>query len=168
MSDVEHLFMCILNRIQQYIKRIIHCDQMSFIPGIQEFFSSVAQPWLTLCASMNCRLSCPSPTPGACSHSCPSNWWCHPTISSSVVPFSSCLQSFLASGSFPMSQLFAWGSQSTGISASVPVLTMNTQDWSPLGLTAWNLLAVQETLDSLLQHHRSKASILWHLAFFIV
>ena len=81
------------------------------------------------------RLACPSPTPGACSNSCPSSWWYHPTISSSVVPFSSCLQSFPASGSFPMSQFFASGGQSIGGSASASVLPMNIQDWFPLGLT---------------------------------
>ena len=82
-------------------------------------------------------LPCPSPTPGACSNSCPLNRWCHPTISSSVVPFSSCLQSFPASGSFPMSQFLASGGQSIGASASAPapVLPMNIQDWFSLGLT---------------------------------
>ena len=81
------------------------------------------------------RLLCPSPSPRACSNSCPFSQWCHPTISSSVVPFSSCLQSFPASGSFPMSQLSASGGQSTGLSASASVLPMNIQDWFPIGLT---------------------------------
>ena len=80
------------------------------------------------------RFPCPSPTPGACSNSCPSSWLCHPTISSSVIPFSSCLLSFPTSGSFPMSQLFASGSQSIGASASASVPPMNIQDWFPLGL----------------------------------
>ena len=75
------------------------------------------------------RPPCPSPTPGACSNSCPLSWWCHPTISSSVVPLSSCLQSFPASGSFPMSQFFTSGDQSIGVSASVSVFPMNVQDW---------------------------------------
>ena len=79
------------------------------------------------------RLPCPSPTPRACSNSCSSSGWCLPTISSSVVPFSSCLQSFPTSGSFPMSQFFTLGGQSIGVSASV--LPMNIQDWFPLGLT---------------------------------
>ena len=104
-------------------------------------FSSVAQSYLTLCDPMDCsmpaRLSCPSPTPRVYSESCPSRWWCHPTILSSVDPFSSCLQSFPASGSFPMSQLFASGGQSIGISASALVLTMNIQDWFPVGWTGW-------------------------------
>ena len=81
------------------------------------------------------RLPCPSPTPRACLNSCPSSWWCHPTISSSVVPFSSYLQSFPASGSFPMSQSFASGGQSTGVSALASVLPMNIQGWFLLGWT---------------------------------
>ena len=83
------------------------------------------------------RPPCPSPTPRNCSNSCPSSWWCHPTISSSVVPFSSSLQSFPESGSFQMSQFFTWGGQSTGVSASASVLPMNIQDWFPLGWTGW-------------------------------
>ena len=81
------------------------------------------------------RLPCASPAPGVCSNSCSSRQWCHPTISSSVVPFSSCLQSFQASGSFPMSQFFTSGGQIIGVSASASVLPMNIQDWFPLGCT---------------------------------
>ena len=83
------------------------------------------------------RPPCPSPTPGVHPNPCPLSWWCYPTISSSVVSFSSRLQSFPASGSFQMSQLFASGGQSIGVSASTSVLPMNTQDWSPLGWTGW-------------------------------
>ena len=83
------------------------------------------------------RPPCPSPTPSAYSNSRPSSWWCYPAISSSVVPSSSCPQSLPASGSFPVSQLFAWGGQSTGVSSSASVLPMNTQDWSLLGWTGW-------------------------------
>ena len=83
------------------------------------------------------RPPCPSPTPGVYSNSCPSSRWCHPAISPSVTPFSSCPQSLPASGSFPKSQLFTWGGQSIGVSASVSVLPMNSQDWSPLGWTGW-------------------------------
>ena len=83
------------------------------------------------------RPPCPSATPGVHSNSCPSSRWCHPAISSSVVPFSSCPQSLPASGSFPMSQLFAWGGQSIRVSASASVLPMNTQDWSHLEWTSW-------------------------------
>ena len=82
------------------------------------------------------RLRCPSPSPGVCSNWCPLSWWCHRTISSSVVPSSSCLLSFLASGSFPMSWLFTSGGQSIGDSASTSVLPMNIQGWFPLGLTS--------------------------------
>ena len=79
----------------------------------------------------------PSPTPRVYSNSCPLSWWCHPTISSSVIPFSSCPLSLPASGSFPMSQLFIWGGQSIGVSALASVLPMNIQDWFPLGWTGW-------------------------------
>ena len=87
--------------------------------------------------SQHARPPYPSQTPGAYSNSCPSSRWCHPAISSSVVPFSSCPQSLPASGSFPMSQFFASGGQSIGVSASASVLPMNTQDWSSLGWTGW-------------------------------
>ena len=83
------------------------------------------------------RPPCPSPTPRVYPNPCPSSWWCHLTISSSVVPVSSCPQCFPASGSFPRSQLFTSGGQSIGVSASKSVLPMNTQDWSPLGWTGW-------------------------------
>ena len=83
------------------------------------------------------RLPCPSPTPRVYPNSCPLSRWCHPTISSSVIPFSSCPQSFPASGCFEISQLFTWGGQSIGVSASASLLPKNTQDWSPLGWTGW-------------------------------
>ena len=86
------------------------------------------------------RPPCPSPTPGVHPNPCPLCWWCHPAISSSVIPFSSCPQSLPASGSFPMSQLSTSGGQSIGVSASALVLPMNTQDWSPLGWTGWIFL----------------------------
>ena len=101
------------------------------------------------------------------SNSCPLSQWCPPTISSSVVLFS-CLQSFPASGSFPVSQFFASGGQSIGFPASASVIPVNTHDWFPLGWTGLNLLAVQGIHKSLLQHHSSKASILQCPAFFIV
>ena len=90
------------------------------------------------------RLPCPSPTPRACSNSCPSSGWCHPTIASSVVTFSSYLQSFSESGSFQMNQFFASGGQSIGVSASASVLPMNIQCWSPLGWTGWISLQSKE------------------------
>ena len=102
-------------------------------------FNSVSQscPTLPPHELQHTRPPCPSPTPGVYSNSCPSSQWYQPAISSSVVPFSSCPQSLPASGSFPMSQLFASGGQSIGISALASVLPMNTQDWSPLGWTGW-------------------------------
>ena len=135
------------------------------------FFSSV--PLLIVSDSFwhhglqHARLLFPAPTPGAYSNSCPLSWWCHPTISSSVVPFSSCLQSFPASMSFQMSQLFTSGGQSTGVSASASVLPMNIQDWFPLGWTGWISLQ-SKGRSSLLQHHSLKVSILRHSAFFTV
>ena len=87
--------------------------------------------------SQHARPACPSPTPGVHSNSCPSSWWCHPAISSSLVPFSSCPQSLPASESFPMSQLFAWGGQSTGVSALASFLPKKSQGWSPLEWTGW-------------------------------
>ena len=119
------------------------------------------------CESQHARPPCPSPTPEVHSNLCPSSRWCHQAISSSVVPFSSYPQSLQASESFPMSQLFTWGGQSTGVSALIipskehPGLISFRIDWL-------DLLAVQGTLKSLLQHHSSNASILQHSAFFTV
>ena len=98
--------------------------------------------WVILSSTMLIKvnynlLPCPSPTTGAYSNSCPLHQWCHPTISSSVIPFSSHFQSFPAPGSFLMSQFFTSGGQSTGVSASASILPMNTQDWFPLGWTGW-------------------------------
>ena len=100
-------------------------------------FCSVTQSYLTLQPHglQQARLPCPSPSPGACSNSCPLSWLCHPAISSYVIPFSSCLQSFPAFGSFPMSQLFPSDGQIIGASVSASVLTVNIQDWFTLGLT---------------------------------
>ena len=102
-----------------------------------QFSRSVLSDSLRPHEPQHTRPPCPSPTPRVYPNSCPLSRWCHLTISSSVVPFSSCLQSFPTSESFQMSQLFASGGQSIGVSASTSVLTMNTQDWSPLGCTGW-------------------------------
>ena len=113
------------------------------------------------------RLPCPSPTPGACSNSCPSSWWCHPTISSSVFPFSSCPQSFPASGSFPESVLLIRWPKYWSFSFSISP----SNEYSGLiffRIDLFDLLAVQGTLKSLLQNHSSKASILQRSTFFIV
>ena len=103
--------------------------------GLLLFSHSVVSDSLQPHGLQHGRLSCPSLSPGACSNSCPLSRWCHPTISSSVAPISSCPQSFPASGTFPMSQLFKSGGQSIGASASPSVLPMNIQGWIPLGLT---------------------------------
>ena len=132
-----------------------------------QFSHSVGSNFLCRHGLQHTRLPCPSPTPRAYSNSCPLNRWCHPTISSSVVPFSSCLKSFPASGSFPVSQFFTSGGQSIGVSASASVLPMNIQDWFPLGWTGWISL-LSKGLSRVFQHHSSEASILWHSAFFMV
>ena len=104
-----------------------------------QFISVQLSRWVVsdfaTCGLQDARLSCPSPTPGAYSNSCPSSRWCHPTLSSSVIPLSFHLQSFPATGSFPMSMFFTSGGQGIGVSALASVLPMNTQDWSPLGWT---------------------------------
>ena len=107
------------------------------VPSVQ--FSSVTKSCLTLQPHepQHARPPCQSPTPGVYSNSCPLHQWCHPTISSSIVPFSSCPQSFPASGSFQMSQPFTSGGQSIGVLASTSVLPMNIQNWFPLGWTGW-------------------------------
>ena len=102
-----------------------------------QFSCSVVSDSLPPHELQHARPPCPSPTPGVYSNSCPLSRWCHPAISSSVIPFSSCPQSLPASESFPMSQLFTSGGQSTGVSASASVLPMNIQDWFPLGWTGW-------------------------------
>ena len=132
---------------------MIHHNQS--VPFSRSVVSDSLQPH----GLQHASLPCPSPTPGACSDSCPLSWWCHPTISSSVVPFSYRLPCFLASGSFPMNQVFASGGQSIGASASASVLPMNIQGWLPLGLTG--LISLQsEGISSLLQFFVISAHIL--------
>ena len=112
----------------------------NYINPISQFSHSVVSDSLQLHGLQHTRPPCPSPTPGVYSNWCPLSQWCHPTISSSVFPFSSCLQSFPASGSPQMSELFASGGQSIGVSASTSVLPMNIQDWFPLGWTGFFML----------------------------
>ena len=130
-----------------------------------QFSHSVVSDSLRPCGLQHSRLPCPSPTPRACSNSCPSSQWCHPTISSSFFP-SFCLQSFPASGSFLMSDFFTSSGQSIGASASV--LSMDIQDLFPFRMDWLDLFAVQGTLKSLLQHHSSEAPILQCSACFMV
>ena len=123
-------------------------------------FSSVAHSCPTLWDPINYStpgLPCPTPTPGVHPNPCHLSLWCHPTTSSSVIPFSSCYQSFLKSGSFPISQLFTSGGQSIGVSASASVLPMNTQDWSPLGWTGWISLQSKE-LSRVFSNHQFKSN----------
>ena len=112
-------------------------EQWTLLIYQYQFSRSVMSNSLRPHEPQHARPPCPSPTPGVYSNLCPLSWWCHPTTSSSVVPFSSCLQYFPTSGSFQMSQLFTSGGQSIGVSASTSVLPMNTQDWSPSGWTGW-------------------------------
>ena len=145
--------------------RVLPCSAYTF--SSVQFSHSVVSDSLWPHESQHARPPCPSPIPGVYPNSCPSSRWCHPAISSSVVPFSSSPQSLPASGSFPMSQLFASGGQNIGFSFNIspsnehPGLISFRMDWL-------DLLAVQGTLKSLLQHHSSKASIIRHSAFFIV
>ena len=157
---IQNILTLFLRALESYydLKIRLEVQDLILVLFSHSFVSSSLQPYG--------RLPCPSPSPGACSNSCPLSQWCHPTISSSVIPFS-CLQSFPASGSFPMSQFFASGDQSIEASASASVLPMN------IGLISFridwlDLLAVQGTLKILLQHHSSKASILRCSAFFMV
>ena len=132
-----------------------------------QFSRSVVSDSLQAHELQHTRPHCPSPTPGVHWNSCPSSWWYHPAISSSVVPFSSCTQSFPTSGSFQMSQFFTSDGQSIGVSASTSVLPMNTQDWSLLGWTGW-ISFQSKGLSRVFSNTSSKASIFQHSAFFIV
>ena len=118
-------------------------EKLDYISSVQ-FSRSVMSDSLRPHEPQGARLPCPSPAPRVYTNSCPLSWWCHPTISSSVIPFSFCLQSFPASGSFQIRQFFASGGQSIGVSASASVLSMNIQDWSPLGWTGWISLQSKE------------------------
>jgi len=117
----------------------LYQNKIFFLPfnAFVQFSRSVVSDSLQPHGLQHTRVPCPSPTPRACSNSCPSSWWCRPTISSSVIPFCCCLQSFWALGSSPVSQFFASGGQSIEVSASKSVLPMNIQDWFPLGWTGW-------------------------------
>ena len=130
LCSVHLWIVCYKNHPLIYVK-------INYFNFICDQFSSVMSDSLQPHGLQHTRLFCPSQTSKACSDSYPSSRWGHPTISSSVIPFSSCLQSFPASGSFPMSQFFESGSQSIGVSASTSVLPMNIQDWFPLGWTGW-------------------------------
>ena len=132
-------FVCLLARPTRDLWFVTSGFLVNKRPDLVDFSRSVVSNSSGLHGLQHARPPCPSPTPGAYSNSCPLSRWCHPAISSSVVPFSSnpCLQFLPASGSFPLSQLSSWGGQRIGVSASTSVLPMNTQDWSPLEWTGW-------------------------------
>ena len=146
-----------------YSYHITFIFQTPFFWHFTQFSVSVMSDSLRPRGLQHARPPCPSPTPGVHPNPCPLSQWCHPTISSFIIPFSSCLQSFPASGYFPRSWIFTSGGQSIGVSASASVLLMNIQGWFP-----FDLFALQGILKSLLQHHNAKASVLQCLAFFIV
>ena len=138
MENPNELF-CQPNKITKLIKylKLYSFQGIGRQPKLLLFRHSVTSKSLWTHELQHARLPCPSPSPGPCSNSCPSNQWYHPTISSSVVSFSSCLQSFPASGSLSTSQFFTSGGQTTRVSASASRLPINIQDWFPLGLTGW-------------------------------
>ena len=145
---------------------VFNLDFKVFLSSVQ-FSHSVMPDSLRPHESQHTRPPCPSPTPRVHSDSCPSSLWCHPAIPSSVIPFSSCPQSLPASESFPMSQLFAWGGQSTGVSASTSVLPKKSQGWSPSEWTGWISLQ-SKRLSRVFSNTTVQASILQHSSFFTV
>ena len=137
-------------KCQQYLPSNAHAS-------VSQFSESVMSKSLQPHGLRHAMLPCPSPTPGAYSNSSPSSWWCHPNISSSVIPFYSCLQSFPASGSFPMSQFFSSGGQSIRVSVSASVLPMNIQDWFPLrwtGLISLQSKGLSRVFNTSVQKHQ--------------
>ena len=143
--------------------QILQEDRFSSVQCSRSVVSNSLRPH----ESQHARPPCPSPTPRAYSNSCPSSQWCHPAVSSSVVPFSSCPQSLPASGSFQMSQLFVWGGQSTGVSALASFLPKKSQGWSPSEWIGWISLQ-SKGLSRVFSNTSSKASVLWRSAFFTV
>ena len=143
---------------------LLHSKSLIYV-FFSQFSHSVVSDSLWPYGLQHARLPCPSPNSRAYSNSCPSSQWCHPTISSSVVPFSSRLQSFPASGSFPMSLFFASSGQSIRASASAWILPMNIQDWFPLGLTGFISLQ-SKGLSRIFSN--TTVQILWHSSFFTV
>ena len=137
MKDVFHVFICVFWLIVPCWPLPIPCHLLQMPISSVELSRSVMSNSLRPHELQHARPPCPSPTPGVHSDSRPSSQWCHPAISSSVIPFSSCSQSLQASESFPMSQLFAWGGRSTGVSALASFLPKKSQGWSPSEWTGW-------------------------------
>ena len=136
-----------INTNKGSVSLVQHCSETNYLSSVQSSHSVMSNS-LWPHGLQHARAPCPSPTPGAYSNSCPLTWWCHPTISSSVIPFSSHLQSFPASGSFQISQFFASGGQSIGVSASASVLPMNIQDWFSLELFVGSLCSPRDSQES--------------------
>ena len=148
----RHLMSEVTTNLQKFVN-YISISSVQLLSRVQLFATHEPQ---------HARPPCPSPAPGVHPNSCPLSRWCHPTISSSVVPVSSCPQSFPPSGSFQMSQLFTWGGQSIGVSASTSVLPMNTQDWSPLGWTGGISLqskGLSRVFNTVVQKHQFCAQL---------
>ena len=133
----SQFYILLMSQIKKKSRKVTCSSQWREEVCSVQFSGSVMSHSLRPHESQHARPPCPSPTPRVQSNSCPSSRWCHPAISSSVIPFSSCPQSLPASDSFPMSQLFMWGGESIGVSALASVLPMNTQDWSPLEWIGW-------------------------------
>ena len=173
---------CLVGSLQEHCDQICGCcknkelwhqdiynNQLPSLPlAFSQFSCSIMSDSLRPRELQHARPPCPSLTHRVHPNSCPLSRWCHPAISSSVIPFSSCPQSLPASGSFPTSQFFTSCGQSIGVSASASVLSRNTEDWSPLGWTGWISLQSKGLSKSLLQHHSSKPSILQRSAFFTI
>ena len=158
MSKLPHIFILNIRLHALYVHTYLHIPYKLVIFDISiQFSCSVMSDSLRPHELHHTRPPCPSPTPRIYPNPCPLSRWCRPTISSSVIPFSSCPQSFPASGSFAVSQLFTSGSQNIGVSASTSVLSMNTQDWSPSGWTGWISLKFKRLSrvfsDSTVQKH---------------
>ena len=134
---ISLIYLSLIFMAKCIIIKILYKERKSAETSSVQFSCSIVSDSLWPHGLQHARPPCPSPTPRVHPNPCPSSRWCHPTISSSVVPVSSCPQSFPASGSFQMSQFFASGGQSVGVSASTSVLPMYTQDWSPLEWTGW-------------------------------
>ena len=154
-EDTHYLVLSIHPSIYQAVNICIVLNQNHILSSVQ-FSHTIVSDSLQPHGLQHARPLCPSPNPGVYSNSCPLSWWCHPTTLFSAVPFSSCLQSFPASGSFQISQLFASGDKSIGVSASATVLPNEYLGLISFRVDWLDLLAVQGTLKSLLQHHSSK------------
>ena len=162
-QEILYILMAMISKLYCQMEKVNICEMYV----CSQLSHSVVSNSLWSHGLQHARFPCPSPTPGACLNLCPSSQGCQPTISSSVILFSSCLQTFPALGTFPMSQFFPSGGQTIRASASASVLPLNIQDCFPLGLTGWISLQ-SKGLSRVFQHHSLKASILRCSVFFMV